>query len=182
MHLDAGPISGDLGDSADCLLIDESEATNETISREVNMLLNERYALQVLAGLLTGWCWLIGSIGRGLSVIAMASSFSNSIAAITIVVFSIHCLSRISLIVPYIQPLLDTIAAVRICTRKDSSSLPAHELSPPDPSLADKIKSFYTEHCPDKLSDLSFPCRIAAKYSYPGGEEALFASLNKRYN
>ena len=167
---------------ADSRLIDESEAENKLIAREVSMLSTERDALCLLAGVLAGRCWQLHGMAQNLSLVAMALSLINYVVAIVAIVVSIHCLSRLVLLVPYIRPILDTIATVRDCMQNDSSSLPAHELSPPTPSLADKIRSFYADHCPDKLNDPTFVDRISSKYSYPGGAEALFASLNKRYD
>lgn len=64
-------------------------------------------------------------------------------------------------------------------TEQDDSSKPAHQLAP---SPADRIRKFYEKHCPSKLDDAGFVDRVAKRYSYPGGYDALFASLNKKYN
>lgn len=63
----------------------------------------------------------------------------------------------------------------------DDSARPAHELAPTPSTLSQRIQIFYEQHCPEKLADPTFCDRIATKYSYPGGEDALFASLQKRY-
>ena len=69
-----------------------------------------------------------------------------------------------------------------IINKSDDSREPAHRLARTQPSLAARIKDFYEVHCPEKLQDPEFCLRIAKKYSYPGGPEALFDSLKKRYS
>ena len=48
--------------------------------------------------------------------------------------------------------------------------------------VAKRIREFYEKHCPEKLNDPNFVTRIAERYSYPGGYDALFSTLNKKYN
>lgn len=68
-----------------------------------------------------------------------------------------------------------------LCSPVDDSARPAHELAPHQCTLSQRIQIFYEQHCPEKLDDPTFCDRIATKYSYPGGEDALFANLQKRY-
>ena len=64
----------------------------------------------------------------------------------------------------------------------DDSDRPAHELTgADDDSFEKRIIKFYTIHCPSKLGDRTFAAKIAARYSYVGGEAALFRTLNERY-
>jgi len=64
----------------------------------------------------------------------------------------------------------------------DDCDRPAHELTGDNESSFEKrIIKFYATHCPSKLEDVGFASRIAARYSYVGGETALFRTLNKRY-
>ena len=61
----------------------------------------------------------------------------------------------------------------------DDTSKPAHEIAVPP---TERIRKFYEKHCPEKLNDPDFVARIAERYSYPGGYDALFSTLNKKYN
>ncbi len=63
----------------------------------------------------------------------------------------------------------------------DDSNTPAHQLATQTETLENRIRAFYETHSPTKLKDPGFVSRIANKYSYPGGPEALFATLNKKY-
>ena len=67
--------------------------------------------------------------------------------------------------------------------RRVDCDKPAHELAgDPRYQLEQRIVAFYSKHCPAKLSGDNFAERIAEKYSYPGGEEALFRTLKTRYS
>jgi len=49
-------------------------------------------------------------------------------------------------------------------------------------TLRKRIRTFYTKYCPSKLAgDPTFVKRTAAKYSYPGGDTALFKFLTAKY-
>jgi len=48
-------------------------------------------------------------------------------------------------------------------------------------SFESRIVAFYQKWAPEKLQDEGFAMRTAAKYSYPGGEEKLFATLVEKY-
>ena len=61
----------------------------------------------------------------------------------------------------------------------DDTNRPAHEIAVPP---TERIREFYEKHCPEKLRDPNFVTRIAERYSYPGGYDALFSTLNKKYN
>ena len=64
----------------------------------------------------------------------------------------------------------------------DDCDRPAHELTgDSENSFEKRIIKFYATHSPSKLEDTGFASRIAARYSYVGGEAALFRTLNKRY-
>jgi hypothetical protein len=63
----------------------------------------------------------------------------------------------------------------------NDSNTPAHQLATQTETLENRIRAFYETHSPTKLKDPGFVSRIAKKYSYPGGPEALFTTLNKKY-
>lgn len=64
----------------------------------------------------------------------------------------------------------------------NDTNTPAHLLATQSETLENRIRAFYEAHSPTKLEDPGFVSRIAKKYSYPGGSEALFATLNKKYS
>ena len=103
------------------------------------------------------------------------------VMALLLCVFNISVCCIVCKIAFY-RPSVVNSSRLLLQSHTDDCDRPAHELTgADDDSFEKRIIKFYAIHCPSKLADASFAARIAARYSYVGGEDALFRTLNKRY-
>ena len=173
---------------ADSCSLDEADSNIDKLTATTDMMAHEIRLLRITVVVLSILCWILWALSprTRLGLIPLLISLLRTSLAIAFVLGAAHCIPRLPMLSAQLCPILHlctwAAAGAPYIDQTDDTAVPAHELSPPTLSLSEKIRAFYTEHSPDKLLDPAFADRIAAKYSYPGGEGALFASLNKRYS
>ena len=167
----------------DAVCMDQQDKALAASQEKILVLRRQTFCLKVGLAATIGHICLIGSLSKpfetGSAILVVACRGLG-------LYFLINLVIEVALYVPILLVLIRNgmnliQSLMQILSSQDNSKVPAHELAPPQLSLSDRIREFYQKHCPQKLADVGFCDRIAAKYSYPGGPEALFASLEKRY-
>lgn len=166
---------------ADCM--DQQDKTLAASQGKVLALSRQTFWLRFALAATIGHICLVGSLSKPVettsAILAVACRGLGLYFIVNLVIEAALYIPAALVLIRNAMELIQSL--MQILSTQDHSEVPAHELAPPQLSLAERIREFYEKHCPQKLEDVGFCDRIAAKYSYPGGPEALFASLEKRY-
>lgn len=185
---DSATLKADLTDreeeargDAECL--DEQDKALAASQGKVLALSRQAFLLRSALALTVGHICIVGSLSKPMETrSAVLVVACRGLGLFFLANFLIEVVLYIPTLLIMMRNVIDlTQSLMQILNSGDQSKIPAHELAPPQLSLAERIREFYQKHCPQKLEDVGFCDRIAAKYSYPGGPEALFTSLEKRY-
>lgn len=166
---------------AECM--DEQDKALATSQGKIHALTRQAFWLRFALAAAIGYICIVGSLSKKMETrSAILVVACRGIGLYFLIILLIEFVLCVPTVLVMMRNLVDLVQSLmQILSSQDHTQVPAHELAPPQLSLSERIREFYQKHCPQKLEDVGFCDRIAAKYSYPGGPEALFSSLEKRY-